>query len=390
MRRLFFALVVVTVAFSFGLLVKDARASRNSSGTYSLPAGNPAVPNTLITSSQWNSNFSDLGNEVSDSLSRSGKGGMNVPLQNVDGVLAAPGYTFSSEPSTGDYKAAAGSECRGALGTQLQCWTKQTTAVTRGVWAVATLYNAADTVQNAGFVFNCSVGGTSAAAGGGPTPSSLTDNTVTWTLVGAATSSSFPAAVTFNGGGKTVFNGSATDGALTLAPEATPSAPANGQIWVDSTTNHFAARVNGSTVNFATTPIARPDMPVVGQQVSGSSGAFCSSSAGTVNVTNLAVTLTTTGRPVVVVMQPDNGGAGFAAFLGSNNAAVLQVARTGTSTATYQWYASTTTPANFSNGPPGFFILDVVAAGTYTYTVQVQPGGAALCVERFAMAAYEL
>lgn len=54
------------------------------------------------------------------------------------------------------------------------------------LWKPGTVYGANVTVQNGGFTFNTTAGGTSAAAVAvGPTPNGLTDNTVTWTL-GAA------------------------------------------------------------------------------------------------------------------------------------------------------------------------------------------------------------
>ncbi|GAF72642.1 unnamed protein product, partial [marine sediment metagenome] len=56
---------------------------RDGSGNYTLPSGNPVVSGTLITPSWANPTMSDLGNEMTDSLSRSGKGGMTVAFQNV-------------------------------------------------------------------------------------------------------------------------------------------------------------------------------------------------------------------------------------------------------------------------------------------------------------------
>jgi len=55
------------------------------------------------------------------------------------------------------------------------------------LWAISTVYAAKSYVQNGGFIFYTSAGGTSAASGVGPTPQYLTDNSVTWTLVGGAT-----------------------------------------------------------------------------------------------------------------------------------------------------------------------------------------------------------
>lgn len=52
---------------------------RDSAGTYSSPSG-PFVAGTPIASSPMNAKLADLGSEVGESLSRSGKGGMTAPL----------------------------------------------------------------------------------------------------------------------------------------------------------------------------------------------------------------------------------------------------------------------------------------------------------------------
>ena len=82
--------------------------SRNASGTYSLPAGNPVVTGTTITTTWANTTLSDLATEMTDSLSRSGNGGMLDALKMVDGSAAAPALTFTSEIDLGLYRKAAG------------------------------------------------------------------------------------------------------------------------------------------------------------------------------------------------------------------------------------------------------------------------------------------
>lgn len=88
---------------------------RDGSGNYSLPAGNPVVSNETISSTWANSTLEDLKNAVTDSLDRQGRGGMLAPFKFVDGTVGAPGMTFTSEPSSGFYRAAAG-DVRWALG----------------------------------------------------------------------------------------------------------------------------------------------------------------------------------------------------------------------------------------------------------------------------------
>jgi hypothetical protein len=90
---------LVTVA-----LIDNAQASRNGSGTYSLPAGNPVVTGTTISSTWANGTLSDLSTEMTDSLSRSGKGGMLAALRGIDGTVASPALSFTNETGSGLYR----------------------------------------------------------------------------------------------------------------------------------------------------------------------------------------------------------------------------------------------------------------------------------------------
>lgn len=82
---------------------------RNSAGVYSLPgAYNPVVTDDLITSAWANTTLSDIATALSNSLDRNGNGGMLAPLRFSDGTAAAPGITFTNEPTTGIGRAGAG------------------------------------------------------------------------------------------------------------------------------------------------------------------------------------------------------------------------------------------------------------------------------------------
>ena len=74
---------------------------RDGSGNYTLPAGNPVISGTVITPTWANPTMSDIGVEITDSLSRSGKGGMLVAFKNVDGTIGDPGMTWTNEPTSG-------------------------------------------------------------------------------------------------------------------------------------------------------------------------------------------------------------------------------------------------------------------------------------------------
>lgn len=78
---------------------------RNGSGTYSLPAGNPVVSGTTIESSWANTTLSDIGTAMTDSLSRSGQGGMTAAFRAADGTSSVPGIAWSNETGSGFYRA---------------------------------------------------------------------------------------------------------------------------------------------------------------------------------------------------------------------------------------------------------------------------------------------
>lgn len=80
--------------------------SRDVSGNYSLPLP-PVVTGTTIEAAWANSTLDDVKAGLTDSLSRTGNGGMQAPLKNVDGAAGTPAVTFGSEANSGIYRAAA-------------------------------------------------------------------------------------------------------------------------------------------------------------------------------------------------------------------------------------------------------------------------------------------
>ena len=103
---------------------------RNSSGTYSLPAGNPVVSGTLIEASWANSTLSDLASAMTGSLSRAGEGGMTAALRLYDGTVSLPGLAFSNETSTGLYRAGTGDMRLAVTGSQVMQFLTTGVAVT--------------------------------------------------------------------------------------------------------------------------------------------------------------------------------------------------------------------------------------------------------------------
>lgn len=74
---------------------------RDASGNFTLVSGNPVTTGTTIESNWANTTMADLRDGLTDSLSRSGAGGMSAPLKNIDGALADPAITFTSDTLTG-------------------------------------------------------------------------------------------------------------------------------------------------------------------------------------------------------------------------------------------------------------------------------------------------
>jgi hypothetical protein len=291
--------------------------ARNSSGTHSLPAGtNPVVTGTQITPTWANGTMTDISAELTDSLSRSGKGGMTAPLRTADGTVAAPAHSFSNETGTGWYRSGAGFMSAAILGS-IRFWAWASGVVARGTLGIQD-----------------------------PT------------------------------GGKTTFvqspSGLAADQTITL-PNALPGS---------------TLPVNLSAAGVLTAQaITRPGLPTVGQQISlscGTGGGASTTSATYVDVTNLTVTITTTGRPVTVMLQPDGSvsGPGLLQSEGTtdNTAAFYAINRGGavifeTGIAVNVGASgSTTTTISFPAG--SLFFVDPVGAGTYTYKVQFKRNSA--------------
>lgn len=91
---------------------------RSSGGTYTLyTPGNPVVTNTVISSTWANNTLTDLATAMTDSLSRSGQGGMTAPLQLTNGAVGTPALTWGAETTAGLYRAGAG-DFRFAVGGQ--------------------------------------------------------------------------------------------------------------------------------------------------------------------------------------------------------------------------------------------------------------------------------
>jgi hypothetical protein len=134
----------------------------------------------------------------------------------------------------------------------------------------------------------------------------------------------------------------------------------------------------------------------LGQQVSSSSGAYSTASTSLTAVTNLSVTITTTGRPLFLGLVHDGtSNSGEFAFTGSS----------GTGSGLYEFYDSGNSTAVVHMNPQGaggtgVFTCEltppwhvfVPTAGTYTYTFRVAKTGSTSTVTcaYMKLVAYEL
>ena len=104
MKRAF----AITLAVTLGLaLAVVAQAGRDSSGTMtftSVAGGYPFVSGQVISSSGVNANMAEIITELSDSASRSGKGGFTAPVRGADGAVGAPTFSFTSDTDSGWYR----------------------------------------------------------------------------------------------------------------------------------------------------------------------------------------------------------------------------------------------------------------------------------------------
>lgn len=100
---------------------------RDSGGTVTLPGGT-FVTGTVISSTIMNQKFADLTSMMTDSLSRTGLGGMLAPLEVPDGSAALPSLTWGNDPGTGFWLPELGMVRLTSSAATLQQWT--TTGVT--------------------------------------------------------------------------------------------------------------------------------------------------------------------------------------------------------------------------------------------------------------------
>lgn len=160
-----------------------------------------------------------------------------------------------------------------------------------------------------------------------------------------------------------------------------------------------------TTAKIAANAVTRAKLQAVGQQSSSSSGSFTTTSTSFVDVTNLSVSITTTGRPVIVMVIDDGANTsqsligcqtafGVAAITASCIFTIIRDAA-GTPVSIYTSSlqisgASSTVIGIFQ--PVNIIYMDVPSAGAHTYKVGAETGGANMVasLKLARLVAYEL
>lgn len=163
-----------------------------------------------------------------------------------------------------------------------------------------------------------------------------------------------------------------------------------------SVTTVKIADANVTTAKLADGAITSAKKAALNIQTSTSCAAFSTTSATYVDVTGLSVTITTTGRPVWVGLVHDGtantGGLSIFAA-GADAAATYKLVRGSTDIAIQLLRLAFASGTNLNNATPSSALwqVDAVAAGTYTYKVQMyaSPGSTGY-LSRSKLVAYEL
>lgn len=72
---------------------------RDGSGTYSVP--NTFLPNTVMSATAVNQNFTDAGSAITQSLARDGQSSMTGQFKAIAGTVGSPGISFGVDTNTG-------------------------------------------------------------------------------------------------------------------------------------------------------------------------------------------------------------------------------------------------------------------------------------------------
>ena len=186
--------------------------------------------------------------------------------------------------------------------------------------------------------------------------------------------------------------------ATELASDAVTAAKlADGAV---STAAKLASNVV-TTAKILDANVTRAKLAAIGEQISSSSGTFSTTSTTAVDVTNLSVSITTTGRAVWVGLIQDGGSTSSSIAVGATTysaaGCTIEIYRGATRVAHYSTTLQGSSASTFAISIPSSSIwtIDTPSAGTYTYKVTAQVinflgGSPSVSVSRAKLIAYEI
>lgn len=162
-------------------------------------------------------------------------------------------------------------------------------------------------------------------------------------------------------------------------------------------TSHLAASAV-TTAKINDGAVTQAKRAALGQQVSSSSGSVSTTSTSYTDVTNLSVSITTTGRPVFIGLISD--ASGEVSFLGAQRATTttsttgnFALLRDSTEISNFQLLATGASTSNMTLtvSTSSLSTIDVPSAGTYTYKAQFKTAANNTAYVAYAkLVAYEL
>lgn len=154
------------------------------------------------------------------------------------------------------------------------------------------------------------------------------------------------------------------------------------------------AKINSAavtTAKIADDNVTQAKLAAMGSalDISSSSGTFSTSSASFTAVTNLSVSVTTNGRPAVILIQPDGTtNAALIDMFGGGATGEIRITRGGSNIGT--WPIPNVNDGSGTDTTASYTIVDDVSAGTYTYAVEVKASGGSALIQRVKLVAYEM
>lgn len=168
----------------------------------------------------------------------------------------------------------------------------------------------------------------------------------------------------------------------TLADSAVTAA----KIAADAVTTVKILNSNVTTAKIADGAVTQAKRAALGQAITSSSSNFLSNSTTYAGVTNLSQSFTSTGRPVMVILQPQEASGGNISGLTITSNAYLAFYRD--SSLLVEWPIEGTGNQRLWGA---MSYVDIVGAGTYTYNVQVKnAAGNGFAVDYMKLLVFEL